>query len=146
MANLTEHEISMDDAISSGYTYEQYLKANGHPQQNDFFAKFANALTGVYSGNSAAWEQKYNEYQLKKQREYEEYMNSTQYQRAIKDLYAAGFTNPHAILAANNASPASASVNSSANSYNSNKQQSGQGKNLALTALAIARIIAILAA
>lgn len=145
MANLTENNISMDDAISSGYSYQQYLKENGQLQQNDVFAKIANWFTGAYDANSAAWEQKYNEYQLKKQREYEEYMSSSQYQRAIKDLQAAGFTNPYAVLAQGLSGGSNASMNSSANSYSDSNKSSKKG-NAGTSALAIAKIIAILAA
>lgn len=85
---------------------------------------FENLFTGNldYSRNLQLLiaEQKFNEAEAQKQRDFEEYMSSTSYSRALKDLEGTGL-NPYYILSGGGgaSTPSGASAQSSASSFRS---------------------------
>lgn len=120
---------------------------------NDFWSN----VGGMFDGSNAAKQQGeqnlelqkqaqgYNSAEAAKQREWEEHMASTQYQRAVEDLRKAGLNPWLAVSGINGGSPSGASASSSASSVNMKKSGSEVLANLtqsAVSAAIIAKIVA----
>lgn len=132
--------------------------AYGYKTSTDYGANYGlmgNIIGGLTGSNKAAEDaasaynssisNKFNADEAQKERDWSEYMASTSYQRAFADAKAAGI-NPYYIVG--NGSGASSGSSSAASSSGSpsfsNKRSNKTG--LAATALAIAKIAALLVA
>lgn len=114
-------------------------------------ANYNAEMTNKYNSDEAQKARDFNATEAQKERDWSEYMSSTSYQRAVADAKKAGI-NPYYVLGSGGASSgSSSSASSSAASSGgspsySRKQKSGKGGTVAATALAIAKVAAILAA
>lgn len=98
---------------------------------------------------NADYQNKFNASEAQKHRDFEEYMSSTAYQRMMADAKKAGI-NPYYLIqnSSGSSSPAGSAASSGYNfgSSKSPKKGSNAVGNLAATAVAIAKIAAIIAA
>lgn len=146
----------------SGYNSSSAGTAYGYRSAEDYGADYGmfGRITDKFFGTNHAAESaaalynaevsnKYNSDEAEKNRRFEEYMSSTAYQRMMQDAKKAGI-NPYYLIqnSSGSSSPAGSAASSSGSpnlSGNHKKGSSALG-NLATTALAIAKIAAILAA
>lgn len=111
---------------------------------SNFFTGRNDATRDKYNAYLAANERAYEQAKLNDARAYEKWLSSSQYQRAAKDMKAAGL-NPYTLVS--NGGLAGAAVRSSANSARSGTDLSGlysssKSKNKGSNALAVAGQVA----
>lgn len=120
------------------WIYEQ----SGDPNQSSIYGLPGN-ISEFLSGTRSAWTNRYNTAQSILDKKYELDFENTKFQRAFKDIEAAGY-NPWLMLQNGGLSASGSSAGSSGYSVKQDtKQKSG---NLGMFALAAAKLLAILAA
>ena len=110
-----------DSAAYNSYLFNQYLQnpdaatkkfSKNSDLNNEQFQSWVNSQTGAHLTGAQNEQNQFNADQAQLQRDWEERMSSTQYQRGVADMQAAGI-NP-AMAMGNGASPASTPSGSSA--------------------------------
>ena len=116
---------------------------------NNFFSGKNDYAERVADRINADYQNKFNADEAAKNRQFEEYMSSTAYQRMMADAKKAGI-NPYYLVqnSSGSSSPAGSAASSSYNFGSSRNPKKGSNAlgNLATTAIAIAKIAAILSA
>lgn len=155
MAVLKSGSVGLVNGYSSndaGTAYS-YRTSEGYGADYGLFGRIGDFLFGTNraaenaaSAYNSEISNKFNADEAQRNRDFEEYMSSTAYQRMMQDAKKAGI-NPYYLVqggSSGSSSPAgSAASSSGAPSRGSSKRSSG---NVAATALAIAKVAAILAA
>ena len=141
------------DSNTAGTAYA-YRTPEGYGADYGLFGRMGDKLLGVnHAAESAAAvynaeiQNKFNSDEAQKNRDFQEYMSSTAYQRMMADAKKAGI-NPYYLVNGGSSGSSSPSGSSASSSGSPNFGSSGNKNvmgNLAASALAIAKLIAIFA-
>lgn len=118
-------------------------------RMGDWFFGTNHAAESAATAYNAEMSNKFNASEAQKNRDFEEYMASTSYQRMFEDAKKAGISPYYLVSKGSSAgsSPAgSAASSSSAPSFGKSKKGKGSAASMASTALSIAKVASILAA
>lgn len=102
-SNVQSEKAAENVSDAYGYQFGDLLKGNSSAKTQAYLQDIADTKERAFNAEEA-----------QKTREYEEYMSSTQYQRAAKDLEAAGLNPWLAVSSLNGSTPSSYSATSSA--------------------------------
>lgn len=150
------NDFSNQDVINGASTSMSYATSQDFGAKYDALGRFGSWFSGgneraeraadAYNANVT---NRFNASEAEKNRRFEEYMSSTAYQRMMADAKKAGI-NPYYLVqnSSGSSSPAGSAASSSYNFGSSRSPKKGSNAlgNLATTAIAIAKIAALLAA
>lgn len=146
--------LTNDYSSNDAGTAYSYRTAEGYGADYGLFGRLGDSLFGTNKAaeNAAAAynseiSNKFNADEAEKNRRFEEYMSSTAYQRMMQDAKKAGI-NPYYLVqnSSGSSSPAGSAATSSGSPSSRGSQKSNALGNLATTAIALAKIAAILSA
>lgn len=150
------NDFSNQDVMSDASTSMSYATSQDFGAKYDGLGRFGSWFSGANEraersadAYNASVTNRFNASEAEKNRRFEEYMSSTAYQRMMQDAKKAGI-NPYYLVqnSSGSSSPAGSAASSSYSfgSSKSSKKGSNALGNLATTAIAIAKIAAIIAA